>query len=81
MIEHYLTSSEATKFVEKTIAQPVNYYDLDNLIRSGDIESPRLIAGRRMWSKENLREACTHIRIRRAKRPAHAAKKRMRKKH
>ena len=68
-IKHYLTTGEAAEFLSQEIKQKVNYHDLDNLLRSKAIEEPEKIAGRRVWSHENLREASKVLRIRRAKRP------------
>ncbi|MEX0684769.1 MAG: hypothetical protein WD267_05685 [Balneolales bacterium] len=75
MIKHYLTSSEAAQYIEDTISQPVSYYDLDNLIRAEAITPPDLIAGRRLWSLNHLKEACKAMRVRRAKRPVLAEKR------
>lgn len=75
MLQHYLTTTEAVKYIEQTIKQPVSYYDLDNLIRANAINPPELVAGRRVWSRTNLKEACKAIRIRRSKRPNLALKK------
>lgn len=69
-IKHYLTTGEAAEFLTQQLEQSVNYYDLDNLIRSRAIEPPEKIGGRRVWSPDKLREASKAIRIRRAKRPA-----------
>ena len=68
-IKHYLTTGEAAEYLTQQLEQQVKYYDLDNLIRSGSIESPEKIGGRRVWSHEKLREAAKALRIRRAKRP------------
>jgi len=67
--KHYLTSGQAVEYLQQQLKQEVHYYDLDNLIRADAIEAPEMIAGRRMWSPENLREAAKALRIRRAKRP------------
>lgn len=75
MIKHYLTSSEAAQYIEETIGQPISYYDLDNLIRAEAITPPELVAGRRLWSSEHLKEACKAMRVRRAKRPVLAEKR------
>jgi hypothetical protein len=69
MKQRYLTTREAIDFISQTIKQPVKYYDLDNLIRSEAIPEPEQIAGRRIWSTDELRNACKALRIRRAKRP------------
>jgi len=69
-VRHYLITGEAASYLEQQLQQEVNYYDLDNLIRSKAIDPPELIGGRRMWSPENLREAAKALRIRRAKRPS-----------
>ncbi|MAO64849.1 MAG: hypothetical protein CL666_07590 [Balneola sp.] len=68
-IKHYLTTGEAAEYLTQQLEQKVKYYDLDNLIRSGAIESPDKIGGRRVWSHEKLKEAAKALRIRRAKRP------------
>jgi len=68
-IKHYLTTGEAAEFLSQEIKQDVKYYDLDNLLRSGAIEDPEKIGGRRIWSHANLKEAAKALRIRRAKRP------------
>jgi len=75
MLKHYLTTTEAVKYIEQTIKQSVSYYDLDNLIRANAITPPELIAGRRVWSTADLKEACKAIRIRRSKRPNLSMKK------
>lgn len=68
-IQHYLTTGEAVEFLSQELKQQVNYYDLDNLLRSNAIETPDKIAGRRVWTHDNLKEAARALRIRRAKRP------------
>lgn len=68
-IEHYLTSGEAVEYLSQQLKQEVSYYDLDNLLRSKAIEIPDKIAGRRVWTHDNLKEAARALRIRRAKRP------------
>lgn len=68
-IKHYLTTGEAAEYLTQQLKQQVNYYDLDNLIRSHAIDSPEKIGGRRVWSPDDLREAAKALRIRRAKRP------------
>ena len=75
MKQRYLTTREAIDYISQTIKQPVKYYDLDNLIRSEAIPEPDQIAGRRVWSTDELRNACKAIRIRRAKRPVLTDKK------
>ncbi|WP_445665584.1 hypothetical protein [Fodinibius sp. AD559] len=67
---HYLTSGEAVEFLQQKLKQEVHYYDLDNLIRAGDLETPEMIAGRRMWSPDDLKAATKALRIRRVKRPS-----------
>lgn len=67
---HYLASGEAVEFLQQKLKQEVHYYDLDNLIRAGAIKTPEMIAGRRMWSPDDLKAAAKALRIRRAKRPA-----------
>ena len=69
-IKHYLTSGEAVQYLQDQLKQEVNYYDLDNLLRAGDIEPPTKIGGRRMWGHEDLKAAAKALRIRRAKRPS-----------
>jgi len=66
---HYLTSGEAVEFLQQKLKQEVHYYDIDNLIRAGAIETPEMIAGRRMWSPDDLKAAAKALRIRRVKRP------------
>lgn len=75
MKQRYLTTREAIDYISQTIKQPVKYYDLDNLIRSEAIPEPDQIAGRRVWSTDELRNACKAMRIRRAKRPVLTDKK------
>jgi len=74
-IKHYLTTGEAAEFLSQEIKQDVKYHDLDNLLRSGSIEDPEKIGGRRVWSHANLREAAKALRIRRAKRPVLTSKR------
>ncbi|MDR8392240.1 hypothetical protein NC796_13890 [Aliifodinibius sp. S!AR15-10] len=74
-IKHYLTSGEAVEYLQQQLKQEVHYYDLDNLIRAGDIDPPEKIGGRRMWSHNDLRAAAKALRIRRAKRPELTAKR------
>jgi len=71
----YLTSGEAAQYLSEELHQQVNYYDLDNLIRTGAIEPPKLIGGRRLWSNEDLKNAASALRIRRAKRPVLTSKR------
>ena len=68
-IKHYLTTPEAVEYLEQQLKQEVHYYDLDNLLRSKAIEPPEKIAGRRLWSPDDLKNATQALRIRRAKRP------------
>ncbi len=68
-IKHYLTTGEAAEYLSQQLKQKVNYYDLDNLLRSESIEEPEKIGGRRVWSSTDLRNAAKALRIRRAKRP------------
>jgi triosephosphate isomerase len=68
-IHMYLTSGEAAEYLQQQLKQDVRYYDLDNLIRAQAIDPPELIGGRRLWSKDDLREAAKALRIRRSKRP------------
>jgi hypothetical protein len=74
-LSFYLTSGEAVEYLCQQLNQKVSYYDLDNLIRSKDIEPPQLIGGRRLWSMANLKETEKALRIRRAKRPVLTGKR------
>jgi triosephosphate isomerase len=71
----YLTSGEAAQHLSEELHQQVSYYDLDNLIRSVAIDPPKLIGGRRLWSHEDLKNAASALRIRRAKRPVLTSKR------
>lgn len=76
-VEHYLTSGEAVEYLSQQLKQEVSYYDLDNLIRANAIQIPDKIAGRRVWTHDNLKEAARALRIRRAKRPVLTEEKRI----
>ncbi|WP_103664481.1 hypothetical protein [Gracilimonas amylolytica] len=78
-IKHYLTSGEAVEFLSQQLKQEVSYYDLDNLIRSNAIQAPEKIAGRRVWTHDNLKDAVRVLRIRRAKRPVLTEERRINK--
>lgn len=78
-IKHYLTSGEAVEFLSQQLKQEVSYYDLDNLIRANAIQTPDKIAGRRVWTHNNLKEAARVLRIRRAKRPVLTEERRINK--
>lgn len=68
-IQDKLTSGEAADYLSEQLRQEVNYYDLDNLLRSKAIPIPQKIGGRRLWSHQDLQNAARALRIRRAKRP------------